>query len=377
MSGARRQASTTRRPTIVCSALDFRLLAVDVRCLVHPASGVRRSSPGHHQAIGGSAGGGGGDPHLLPPVEPVQPRPEGSMAAVGAARPASMSDRARLAKVPQPEPGLKCPRCESTNTKFCYFNNYSLSQPRHFCKTCRRYWTRGGALRNVPVGGGCRRNKRSKSGGGSKSSAASADRQASTSASSVTSGAAGVSAIASSIISPHPQLPFMASLHSMADYGAPGASIGLGFGGAHHIDAGNFHVGGSSGAGLEQWRLQQQVQQFPFLSGLEPPAAPPSLGLFPFNAQGVMDGGAGGFAAQVHGKPSVAAALNSHLGSVKNEEEPERLNLPRQYLGIARNDHFWGGGGNGSTGGGSGSGTGGSWTDISGFNSTSSCSNIL
>ncbi|RAL43920.1 hypothetical protein DM860_014056 [Cuscuta australis] len=55
---------------------------------------------------------------------------------------------------------LKCPRCDSPNTKFCYFNNYSLSQPRHFCKTCRRYWTRGGALRSVPIGGGCRKNKK-------------------------------------------------------------------------------------------------------------------------------------------------------------------------------------------------------------------------
>jgi hypothetical protein len=36
---------------------------------------------------------------------------------------------------------IKCPRCDSPNTKFCYYNNYSLSQPRHFCKTCRRYWT--------------------------------------------------------------------------------------------------------------------------------------------------------------------------------------------------------------------------------------------
>ncbi|KAH0468691.1 hypothetical protein IEQ34_001923 [Dendrobium chrysotoxum] len=71
-----------------------------------------------------------------------------------------MAERARLAKIPQPEAALSCPRCDSNNTKFCYFNNYSLSQPRHFCKTCRRYWTRGGALRNVPVGGGCRRNKR-------------------------------------------------------------------------------------------------------------------------------------------------------------------------------------------------------------------------
>ncbi|KAK7265891.1 hypothetical protein RJT34_33516 [Clitoria ternatea] len=56
---------------------------------------------------------------------------------------------------------LKCPRCDSLNTKFCYYNNYNLSQPRHFCKNCRRYWTKGGVLRNVPVGGGSRKSKRS------------------------------------------------------------------------------------------------------------------------------------------------------------------------------------------------------------------------
>ncbi|XVE56760.1 hypothetical protein DITRI_Ditri04bG0036600 [Diplodiscus trichospermus] len=62
----------------------------------------------------------------------------------------------------QNHPALKCPRCNSLNTKFCYYNNYNLSQPRHFCKSCRRYWTKGGVLRNVPVGGGCRKAKRSK-----------------------------------------------------------------------------------------------------------------------------------------------------------------------------------------------------------------------
>ncbi|KAL8255853.1 hypothetical protein R6Q59_030920 [Mikania micrantha] len=62
-----------------------------------------------------------------------------------------------------PEEALKCPRCDSGNTKFCYYNNYSLTQPRYFCKSCRRYWTKGGTLRNVPVGGGCRKNKRSSS----------------------------------------------------------------------------------------------------------------------------------------------------------------------------------------------------------------------
>ncbi|PPD79629.1 hypothetical protein GOBAR_DD23431 [Gossypium barbadense] len=61
---------------------------------------------------------------------------------------------------PPQEQAVKCPRCDSTHTKFCYYNNYSLSQPRYFCKTCRRYWTKGGTLRNIPVGGGCRKNKK-------------------------------------------------------------------------------------------------------------------------------------------------------------------------------------------------------------------------
>ncbi|XP_023000697.1 dof zinc finger protein DOF5.6-like [Cucurbita maxima] len=61
---------------------------------------------------------------------------------------------------PPHDQALKCPRCDSTHTKFCYYNNYSLTQPRYFCKTCRRYWTKGGTLRNIPVGGGCRKNKK-------------------------------------------------------------------------------------------------------------------------------------------------------------------------------------------------------------------------
>lgn len=61
---------------------------------------------------------------------------------------------------------LNCPRCESSNTKFCYYNNYNLSQPRHYCKNCRRYWTKGGTLRNIPIGGGTRKvTKRSSNSG--------------------------------------------------------------------------------------------------------------------------------------------------------------------------------------------------------------------
>ncbi|XVF63965.1 hypothetical protein PTKIN_Ptkin09bG0129000 [Pterospermum kingtungense] len=68
---------------------------------------------------------------------------------------------------------LPCPRCDSISTKFCYYNNYNLSQPRYFCKSCRRYWTQGGTLRNVPVGGGTRKaSKRSRCSSGSSPSVA-------------------------------------------------------------------------------------------------------------------------------------------------------------------------------------------------------------
>ncbi|CBI32493.3 hypothetical protein VitviT2T_003450 [Vitis vinifera] len=58
---------------------------------------------------------------------------------------------------------LQCPRCNSTNTKFCYYNNYNLSQPRHFCKSCRRYWTHGGALRDIPARDNAPKRSRSRS----------------------------------------------------------------------------------------------------------------------------------------------------------------------------------------------------------------------
>ncbi|GLT95422.1 hypothetical protein SLE2022_131050 [Rubroshorea leprosula] len=59
----------------------------------------------------------------------------------------------------KPDKVLPCPRCNSFDTKFCYFNNYNVNQPRHFCKNCQRYWTAGGTVRNVPFGAGRRKNK--------------------------------------------------------------------------------------------------------------------------------------------------------------------------------------------------------------------------
>ncbi|KAJ6831736.1 hypothetical protein M6B38_347280 [Iris pallida] len=61
----------------------------------------------------------------------------------------------------KPDKILPCPRCNSLDTKFCYYNNYNVNQPRHFCKNCQRYWTAGGTMRNVPVGAGRRKNKSS------------------------------------------------------------------------------------------------------------------------------------------------------------------------------------------------------------------------
>ncbi|GFZ19702.1 acyl-CoA N-acyltransferase with RING/FYVE/PHD-type zinc finger protein [Actinidia rufa] len=52
--------------------------------------------------------------------------------------------------LPEPEPDhLTCPRCDSTDTRFLYYNNYNPSQPRHHCNSCHRAWTRGGTLRRV------------------------------------------------------------------------------------------------------------------------------------------------------------------------------------------------------------------------------------
>ncbi|KAC9443388.1 hypothetical protein E3N88_45830 [Mikania micrantha] len=38
-------------------------------------------------------------------------------------------------------------------------NRADAIKPRHFCKSCQRYWTAGGAMRNMAVGAGRRKNK--------------------------------------------------------------------------------------------------------------------------------------------------------------------------------------------------------------------------
>lgn len=132
----------------------------------------------------------------------------------------------------------------------------------------------------------------------------------------------------------------------------------------------DYQVSNSSGIGLEHWRLPQ-IQQFPFLAGLEAPPPPPAQ---PMPVLYPLDGESGGegFAAQVLPKVS-GSSLITQLASVKMEDNSQGLNLPRQYLGVPGNNQYWGGGGGAGTGGGGSAG----WTgDLSGFNSSTS-GNIL
>ncbi|RRT41422.1 hypothetical protein B296_00041357 [Ensete ventricosum] len=235
-------------------------------------------------------------------------------------RPELTAERARLAKVAQPEQALKCPRCDSTNTKFCYFNNYSLSQPRHFCKACRRYWTRGGALRNVPVGGGCRRNRRTKSTGSasSKPSVASATRHG---------GGATTPSIAL-----QPPLSLGTSLHPVPDFRTPNLAL-------------SYQVSGTRIDAVDDPRLSWQIQQLPLIVGgfdPPPPQMPPLAplpSLYPsFFGEGSQFGGQS-FAEQA--QPS--SGLLMQLASVKMDANSQGLNLPRQSLDDPRTDLIWGG----------------------------------
>ncbi|KAL7600875.1 dof zinc finger protein DOF2.4 [Lactuca sativa] len=309
----------------------------------------------HQQA----SGAGGENPNLPPPPPPSQPGGGGGGGGgangEGSIRPGSMVDRARMAKLPMPEPGLNCPRCDSTNTKFCYFNNYSLTQPRHFCKTCRRYWTRGGALRNVPVGGGCRRNKRNSKNRSSKSPSQTGLKSVSESPSRCST-----ETMASTQL-PHPpslQLPFMSSL---GQYGGGGGNISSNLGGFQsQNEMGNFQLGSGSSTGnnfnnilsiggVENWRL-------PFMAGFEVPS---NSNLFHYQSEGVAEApsssmGGGGGDIRI---PNSEIDNNQVDPPVKMEDN-RGLNLSRQFLGVSEstNNQPW---------------VGTAWAGFSGVNSTS------
>lgn len=328
---------------------------------------------------------------LIPPPQAQATNPAPSQPHGGSIRPGSLADRARMANIPMQEQPQKCPRCDSTNTKFCYFNNYSLSQPRHFCKACKRYWTRGGALRSVPVGGGCRRNKRTKGSSSTGKSPASSDRQTgpANSNSSVEMGGLGSPA--------PPPMRFMAPSHQLGDHlGELGLNYGLissQMGGVGDL---NFHIGnslgGSSGGvsggggggvgvgggggstsilpigGFEQWRVPQ-THQFPFLSSMETPS---QNFLYPF--EGV---GGGQNSNQAHGYGGGSTMPKVSTSSSVKMEDNQQLGMSRQFLGMINSNNnnntnnnlnseqYWNGNGGATS----------AWTDLSAFGSSSTTSN--
>ncbi|KAK9065887.1 hypothetical protein SSX86_015289 [Deinandra increscens subsp. villosa] len=317
----------------------------------------------NHQGTGGV--GGSENPNLPPPLlpPPSQAGGGGVGGGEGTIRPGSMVDRARLAKIPLPEPGLNCPRCDSTNTKFCYFNNYNLTQPRHFCKTCRRYWTRGGALRNVPVGGGCRRNKRSSKSRSSKSPRRSGPKSVSESP------PRSSSENMTSTQLPRPpslHLPFMSSLSQYG--GHVGGNLGSNIAGfqSQSDQMGGFQIGNGNNfsnilsiGGGENWRLPN------FLPGFE---VPNNTNLFTYQTEGVEAQSSSMVGGDIRVKNTSGIDNNTQRDpSVKPEDNPG-LNLSRQFLGMLgnTNQQSWNGNGNGN-----------SWAEFPGANISTSTTHFL
>ncbi|KAI7736161.1 hypothetical protein M8C21_011125 [Ambrosia artemisiifolia] len=306
----------------------------------------------HHQQL--SVGGGGESPSF-PPPPPPQPAGGGGGGARGSGsiRPGSMVDQARMAKLPMPEARLNCPRCDSTNTKFCYFNNYSLAQPRHFCKSCRRYWTQGGALRSVPVGGGSRKNKRNNN--NNKNRSLKSPTRTGPKSVSDSPSRCSTETMASTQLPNHPslQLPFM---NSLGQYGGVGGTINSNLGGFQpQNEMGNFQLGSGSSTGnnfnnmlsiggVENWRL-------PFLAGFEVPNNP---NLFHYQSEAPSS-------SMVRGDMQIpnTGIDNTQTDPPVKMEDNRSLNLSRQFVGVQEttNQQPW---------------VGNAWTEFSGVSSTSS-----
>ncbi|KAI7754569.1 hypothetical protein M8C21_013463, partial [Ambrosia artemisiifolia] len=199
----------------------------------------------NHQGVGGVAASQGQNPNLQSPVPPPPTGGGRTGDGEGSIRPRSMVELAR-----------------------------------HFCKACRRYWTRGGVLKNVPAGGGCRRNKRSSKSRNSKSPSQSGPKSLSVSPPRTSSDNMTSTQI------PHPpslHLPFMSSL---SQYGSHvGGNLSSTIAGFHlPSEIRNFQIGNGSNfnnilsiGGGENWRL-------PFLPGFE---VPNNANPFNFHTEGV------------------------------------------------------------------------------------------
>ncbi|KAL0723740.1 hypothetical protein Bca4012_038339 [Brassica carinata] len=264
----------------------------------------------------------------LPPYPP-NPNPNHHHEAASSGLPArlggSMAERARQAKAPPPVGALKCPRCDSLNTKFCYYNNYNLTQPRYFCKACRRYWTHGGAQRNVPVGGGSRRNSKKGKNGISKSSSLS--KQSSSTVNNAPSSSSGQ-------LRTNHQFPFLPTLHNLTQLGGIGLNLAATNGNnqAHQIgqslmnDLGFLHVGNGRTGNIHDnnnsgennlMAAAGSMNQFTLFD--------PATGLYAFQ----NDGNIGNNVGISFSSTSMVDSRAYQAAPVKMEEQPSLVNLSR------------------------------------------------
>ncbi|CAL9214081.1 unnamed protein product [Arabidopsis halleri] len=293
--------------------------------------------------------------HQLPPLQ-ANPNPSHQYVATSAGLPSrSMAERARQAKIPPPEGPLKCPRCDSSNTKFCYYNNYNLTQPRHFCKGCRRYWTQGGALRNVPVGGGCRRNNKKGKNGNSKSSSSSSKQSSSS---------ANVPSPSSGQLRTNHQFPFSPTLFNLTQLGGIGLNLAATNGNnqSHQIgsslmnDLGFLHVGNGRNTSTpmtgnihennnnnnninnnNENNLMASVGSLSHFALFDP-----TTGLYAFQNEGNIGNNVG-----ISGSStSMVDSRVYQTPPVKMEEQPNLANLSRPVSGLTSpgnqtNQYFW------------------------------------
>lgn len=178
----------------------------------------------------------------------------------------------------------------------------------------------------------------------------------------------------------------MAPLHQLGDnYAGGGGDISLNYGMNYSTISSpmggvgdlNFHLGSAfsgggggggsflSAAGLDQqWRVPQ-THQFPFLSGLEGS----SHGLYPFEGSTSSTNQAPPGYGDLRPPVSTSGVI-SQMASVKMDESGKELNLSRQLLGInnSASEQYW----NSTSGGGTAT-----WTNISGFGSSSTTSHHL
>ncbi|KAE8720855.1 hypothetical protein F3Y22_tig00018083pilonHSYRG00002 [Hibiscus syriacus] len=252
----------------------------------------------HHNHQHGT-GTGSENPQLPPPSHVGAGGGGGGLSI----RPGSMADRARLAKIPQAEAALKCPR---------------------------------GALRNVPVGGGCRRNKKNKSSSSSSSkSTASAEKQGQGGSNS-TNAVNSPSEITGHLPQQTPRLPFMDLCKVFLSFGL--GNIGLNFSGIQ---------GETNGSAQAEMRFQIGThQQFPLFE--------PTNGLYSFQSESME--GPSSMVGESQLLRSIASSSRvSQLASVKkenNNNNNQGLNLSRSVMGrVSENNEYWGGD---------------TWTDLSG-----------